>query len=104
MGTKDGWGRSGSRVAKVAAALVVIAGIGCRSAPPDNRSYAARVAAARAEKDALFQRSDQPIPTERKADLLPLAYFQIDPDYNVPAVLKPSDDRTTLLVPTSTGT
>jgi len=87
-----------------AAAMAIVINIACGSAPPDNRNYAAKIAAARAEKDALFQKSSQPIPPERKAELLPLAYFPVDPDYNVPAVLKPTDDRTTLLVPTSTGT
>ena len=34
---------------------------------------------------------------------LPLAYFPIDPDYNVPASLKPLDDPTVYEMPTSTG-
>ena len=36
--------------------------------------------------------------------MLPLAYFPIDPDYDVPAALKPIDDPTPMQMPTSTGT
>ena len=36
--------------------------------------------------------------------LLPLVYYPVDPSYNVPAALKPSDDRTTIMMPTSAGT
>src|SRR5207248_11597302 len=45
-----------------------------------------------------------PIPTARHKDLLPLAYFPIDPEYNVPGVLKPIADKTIFQMPTSTGT
>jgi uncharacterized protein (DUF1684 family) len=87
-----------------ASLLVVALAVACSNKPPDDRSYAAAIAAARADKDTLFQKSDQPIPHNRQAELLPLAYFPIDPDYNVAATLKPSDDQTVILMPTSTGT
>ena len=79
---------------------------GCSSpAPPATKDYAARVASDRAEKDTVFQTgSDSPIPAERRPQLLPLAYFPIDPDYDVPARLKPVDDRLVFEMPTSTGT
>ena len=74
-------------------------------APPATKNYAARVASDRAEKDTVFQTgSDSPIPAERRPQLLPLAYFPIDPDYDVPARLKPVDDRLVFEMPTSTGT
>ena len=76
----------------------------CSSAPPDDRDFATKIAAARATKDAEFARSDDPIPTARHAEFLPLAYFPIDPDYHVPGVLKPIDDRKVYEMPTSTGT
>jgi uncharacterized protein (DUF1684 family) len=77
----------------------------CGSAPPDEpKDYAAKIAADRAAKDAQFASSDDPIPTARHKDLLPLAYFPIDPDYNVPGVLKRVDDQTMFEMPTSTGT
>jgi len=75
----------------------------CTNRPPDVRDYVARIATDRATKDAEFQKGNEPIPENRKAELLPLAYFQIDPDYNVAAVLKPTADQTVILMPTSTG-
>jgi uncharacterized protein len=77
----------------------------CTSRPPDEpRDYAAKIAADRAVKDTAFQRDDEPIPANRKAEFLPLAYFPIDPDYHVPAALKRIDDPTIVDMPTSTGT
>ncbi len=49
-----------------------------------------------------MQKND-PIPDAKKRELLPLAYFPIDPAYDVPASLTPSDDPTTIDMPTSTG-
>jgi uncharacterized protein (DUF1684 family) len=90
----------------VCAAVVAIAGaVACASKPPDDsRDYPAKVAADRAAKDAAFQAGNDPIPKARHAEFLPLAYFPIDPDYNVPASLKPSNDPTVIEMPTSTGT
>jgi len=87
----------------VAATLVAIA---CSSpAPPSTKDYAARIASERAEKDAQFQTAkDSPIPPDRRRELLPLAYFPIDPDYDVPARLQPIEDQTVIEMPTSTGT
>lgn len=80
------------------------AAVACTSRPPDPKSYLDTVAAARAAKDELFRTgSDSPIPPEQHADLLPLSYFPIDPDYNVAAFLKPSGDRTVIEMVTSTG-
>ena len=76
----------------------------CSGRPPeDTRDYAQRIAADRTAKDALFQSGDDPIPAARKAALLPLAYFPIDPTYDVPASLELSDDKTIIDMPTSTG-
>jgi len=90
----------------VSAVVVVIAGAAaCASRPPDDsRDYPAKVAADRAAKDAAFQSGNDPVPKARHAEFLPLAYFPIDPDYNVPASLKPSNDPTVIEMPTSTGT
>src|SRR5579864_6054989 len=87
-----------------ALAVVLSIGTACSNRPPDDASYARTIAAGRAAKDAEFAASDDPIPTARHAQFLPLAYFPIDPDYRVPAALKPIDDPTVLDVPTSTGT
>lgn len=77
----------------------------CSNKPPENEGdYVAQVAAGRAEKEADFQKASDPIPDNRKAELLPLVYFPIDPAYKVPAVLKRVDDPTIIEMPTSTGT
>jgi uncharacterized protein (DUF1684 family) len=87
-----------------ATALSVALTVACGNKPQDDRTYTTTIAAARTDKDTLFQKNDQPIPQNRKAELLPLAYFPIDPDYSVAATLKPSDDQSVILMPTSTGT
>jgi len=85
-------------------ALVLITLAACGSKPPvDTRDYAQRIAAERAEKDQLFAQKNDPVPDAKKAELLPLAYFPIDPVYDVPASLTPSDDHTVIDMPTSTG-
>ena len=95
-------GRAGQALA---AAVLVVLTAACSSTPPDEpKDYAANIAAERAAKDAQFAASDDPILKERHKDLLPLAYFPIDPDYNVPGVLKRVEDKTVFEMPTSTGT
>ena len=87
------------------AAVAIAGAAACASKPPDDsRDYPARVAADRAAKDAAFQAGNDPIPQARHAEFLPLAYFPIEPDYNVPASLKRSNDPTVIEMPTSTGT
>jgi uncharacterized protein (DUF1684 family) len=87
------------------AALLAAGATACSSRPPDEpKDYAAKVAADRAAKDAAFAKQDEPVPQNRKAELLPLSYFPIDPEYNVPAALKRIDDPTIIDMPTSTGT
>jgi uncharacterized protein (DUF1684 family) len=76
---------------------------GCGARPSDDQDYAAKIASDRAAKDAAFLGGDDPIPGPRHAEFLPLAYFPIDPQYNVAAVLKPSTDSTIIEMPTSTG-
>lgn len=63
----------------------------------------ARLTAHRTFKDAEFLRAPEPVPASRKAELLPLEYYPIDPAYNVPGALKPSSDSPTMMMPTSTG-
>jgi uncharacterized protein (DUF1684 family) len=93
-----------ARAASVLSAAA-LAGLvaGCSPGPPDTRDYVSQVAADRAAKDAEFLKGPEPIPENRKAELLPLAYFDIDPEYSVPATLKVSRDDTVLQMPTSTG-
>ena len=75
----------------------------CSNKPPENKGYAARLTGDRQAKDAQFMEEDEPVPKSRKAKLLPLAYFPIDPDYNVPAALKPAERETFVVMTTSTG-
>lgn len=83
----------------MAAALCV----GCSNKPPEDTNYASTLAADRAAKDAAFQKEADPVPPNRKGELLPLAYYPIDPQYKVAAVLKPIDDPTVIPMPTSSG-
>jgi uncharacterized protein (DUF1684 family) len=87
-----------------ALALIVLAGA-CSSKPQSDKNYAAKVESDRAAKDSSFSSAaDSPVPVEKRKEYLPLAYFPIDPEYDVPAVLKPTDDQTVIDMPTSTGT
>lgn len=83
--------------------LLVLAAA-CSSRPPaEPKDYAERIGAERAAKDAAFAKESEPVPENRKAELLPLAYFPIDPEYNAPAALKPSGDRSIFEMTTSAG-
>jgi uncharacterized protein len=84
-------------------ALVVALTIACASGPVQEKDYAGKIAADRVAKDASFAASDDPIPRANHATFLPLAYFPIDPDYNVSASLKTVDDPRIIEMPTSTG-
>jgi len=87
-----------------ACAGIVLLGAACANRPPEEpKEYAAKIAADRAAKDAAFTRDNDPVPQNRKAELLPLGYFPIDPDYNVPAALKEISDPTIIEMTTSTG-
>ena len=82
--------------------LVVLL-VACGSQPKEE-DYPAKIAAIRAAKDESFKSDpDSPVPADKKATLLPLAYFPIDESYAVPATLEPSAERTRIQVPTSIG-
>ncbi len=84
--------------------LVLLLTGACSSRPPDEpKDYVGKIPADRAAKDAAFAAGDDPIPTPKHAQFLPLAYFAIDPEYDAPGVLKPIDDKTIVEMPTSTG-
>jgi uncharacterized protein (DUF1684 family) len=83
--------------------LIVVADAACTLRPAEE-DYPAKIAAVRAAKDESFKSGpDSPIPADKKATLIPLAYFPIDESYAVPASLEPAADRTRITVPTSTG-
>jgi uncharacterized protein len=90
--------------AAAAVSTVLALGLGCSNRPPDDpEAYVRKIAAARAAKDADFQRGNDPIPDNKKAEFLPLAYFPVDPAYDVLAGLKPAKEDIQLMMPTSTG-
>jgi uncharacterized protein (DUF1684 family) len=92
-----------SACSAISAVIVVICLSACGNKPPDSTGGCTRLAADRAAKDEMFQKGIDPVPENRKAALLPLAYFPCDQDYMVPAGLKPSQDDTVIQIPTSTG-
>ena len=94
------------RLAILTIAIGTLVTAACSNRPPDNpRDYVAEIAAARAAKDDAFRTDkDSPVPQQRRAELLPLGYFPIDPAYKTGAVLKPSTDTTEIPFVTSTGT
>ena len=91
------------RMKQFVPAVAIALTIGCGSKPPDPQDYVARLSADRESKDAQFAEEDDPVPKNRRAKLLPLAYFAIDPEYNVPAGLKLAEGEKIIEMPTSTG-
>jgi uncharacterized protein (DUF1684 family) len=90
-------------VIRKSAWLVLIAVV-LPACSPKEEDYAAKIAAVRAAKDENFKSDpDSPIPADKKATLIPLAYFPIDESYAVPASLEPAAERTRMEVPTSSG-
>ena len=84
--------------------LLTLAAAACNPRPPDEGDYVSQITAARAAKDAEFSRTDDPVPNSRKAAVLPLAYYPVDPAFKVPAALRPSPQAGTVEMITSTGT
>lgn len=91
------------RCSTLAIALVAISAAAC-TIGPRVADYTATVTEGRALKDESFRDSpDSPIPPDKKATLLPLAYYPVDEIFAVPAELEMSPDRSRLQIPTSTG-
>jgi uncharacterized protein len=85
-------------------AWIVLISLALSACGPKKEDYTAKIASVRAAKDASFKNdADSPVPADKKATLIPLAYFPIDESYAVPASLEPAADRTRMHVPTSTG-
>lgn len=93
--------RSRSLLGLVLALLVGAAG--CTQEPPD-AAYIRKVAEERARKDEFFRGgSDSPVKPADQAKFLPISYFDIDPEYVAPATFRLLEERTRLVMPTSTG-
>ena len=92
------------KVAVVAVAFPVLAA--CNSGPsaPDDSQYIEQLSTARAVKDQAFREAaDSPVPADKRAKILPLAYYPIDPSFAVPAVLRLSEERPAFDMLTSSG-
>ncbi|MEQ1727646.1 MAG: DUF1684 domain-containing protein [Vicinamibacterales bacterium] len=102
--------RTRFRLPLPAALLAVVAAMftasACSNKPheEDPQDYVRKLTSGRAAKDADFQAGTDIIPSaELKARFLPLAYFPVDPTYNVLAGLKPATEDIQVMMPTSTG-
>jgi uncharacterized protein (DUF1684 family) len=83
--------------------LLLVAGCTSSPAPPDESDYLQEVLTWRAQRDKNWSETTDPIPAERRAELLPLKYFPPDPSYVVPAELRLAQERPVVELPTSTG-
>ena len=92
-------------LAGVLAATALAACNAGNPAPAENAAdYVSALQAARAAKDEAFRRQpNQPVPPDKMDQFVPLKYFPPDPEYVVPASLKPARERTVVEMPTSTG-
>lgn len=85
-------------------AWILIIAVALPACSPKEVDYPTKITAIRAAKDENFKTDpDSPVPADKKATLIPLAYFPIDESYAVPATLEPAAERTRMQVPTSTG-
>ena len=87
-------------------ALTLASLAACSSGPsaPDDSQYIEQLTVARAVKDQTFREApDSPVPADKRDKILPLAYFPVDPNYAVPAVLRLSEDRPVFDMLTSSG-
>lgn len=88
---------------RILIAALLLSATACRVEPAGEDDYVKRITTARTEKDAAFQKQAEPVPENRKAELLPLLYYPIDASYNVPAILKPPTDTATFQMVYSDG-
>jgi uncharacterized protein (DUF1684 family) len=91
-------------VVALVAALVCACTSGPSAPDDDSASYVKEIEDARAEKDRVFAADPETIPVVKRAALLPLKYYPVDPAFKVPASLRLSNDRPAYDMPTSTGT
>lgn len=85
---------------------VVLSGCNAGNPPPaeNEGDYVSQIQVARAAQDEAFRKQpDQPVPPDKMDEFLPLKYFPPDPDYVVPASLKPAEERIVVEMPTSMG-
>jgi uncharacterized protein (DUF1684 family) len=87
--------------------LVLLVCYACTSgpSPDDDATYVTDITETRAAKDQQFREdAESPVPPEKRATILPLKYYPVDPSFSVPASLTLNDERPVFEMPTSTGT
>ena len=89
----------------IAAAVALSACSAGAPAPAESEGdYVSQLVAERAQKDEAFRsQPNEPVPPDKMNQFVPLKYFPPDPDYVVPASLKPAEQREVVEMPTSTG-
>ena len=90
---------------RLAALGLVLFMASCGGSAPGNGDveYIKRINAARERKDHAFaNQPNEPIPTGKQQEFLPLSYFPPDPGYAVPATFKP-ENGPIVQMPTSGG-
>ena len=96
--------RGASKLLALAVTAAVVAACSPAS-PPGDQEYLQEIRSARAAKDAMLgSAADSPILPADRQQFLPLAYFEPDPSYAVPAVFEPAppEARTRVEMLTST--
>lgn len=89
------------------AGLVLVAALACAcssgpGAPePD---FVQKELERREARDQQFRTEEDPIPRDKRNELLPLRYYPPDQSYSVAAALRLGQERPVVLMPTSTGT
>lgn len=85
------------------ALALFVGAAGCTEEPPD-AAYIRKVAEERTRKDEFFRGGgESPVKPADQAKFLPISYFDIDPEYVAPATFRVLEERTRLVMPTSTG-
>ena len=83
-----------ARTCAVFVMSVVVAACSSGPGPVDDSNHHETTKAIRAEKDAMFKSSpDSPLQAEARAVFSGLAYYDIKPDFRVPAYLAVDRDR-----------
>ena len=81
-----------------------VAAAACSPPPPDEGDYVQHLLEDRAFKDDFFRNgADSPVPLDRRSWMVPLRYYEPDPEYRVPASLVLAEDPQMVEIPTSTG-
>ncbi|HEY0284087.1 MAG TPA: DUF1684 domain-containing protein [Vicinamibacterales bacterium] len=85
---------------------IALAACNAGNPPPEESAndYVTQIQAERAAKDDAFStQPDEPVPSSKVKEFVPLKYFPPDPEYVVPASLNPAKERIEIEMLTSQG-